>query len=400
MTLPSNSWLPMHPDSVGARLANGRWFPLLHLVWLFWMVSAPWFVGHGDTRVVVLTFLSLPVFLLLYYRAWYGDRVRIAWNTAAIAVLGLAMVPLNTSWSYIIYAAVIIPYCAPPRRALVWLALLMLLFSSVAVSVGFSPLLCLSAVTMCVALSLINMAGRITRERDAELRLSHDEVRRLAAPAERERIGRDLHDLLGHSLSLIAIKSELADKLFERDPRSARRELRELHDVARESLAQVRAAVTGIRAAALAGEIAAAKLLLESSGVALKTTVDEVEIPHRLESELALCLREAVTNIHRHAGASGASIAILRQDRGIELRIADDGRGGVSRDGNGLAGMRERAAEFGGSLQLESPRGRGTVVTIRARLPEPEPVPVPVVTATPMTPTAGEREPRLAPGHS
>jgi two-component system sensor histidine kinase DesK len=266
-TLSRQSLLPraltMHPNSVGARLANGRWFPLLHLVWLFWMVSAPWFIGNGEPRIIVLTFLSLPVFLLLYFRAWYGDRSRIAWNTSAIAVLGLAMIPLNTSWSYIIYASVIIPYCAPPRRALLWLALLMVLFGLVALANDFSPLLCLSAATMCVALSVINLVGRSSRERDAELRLSHEEVRRLAAMAERERIGRDLHDLLGHTLSLIALKSELADKLFERDPASSRRELREVNRVARETLAQVRSAVTGCgagigqAAARIVGRIAA-----------------------------------------------------------------------------------------------------------------------------------------------
>ncbi len=109
-----------------------------------------------------------------------------------------------------------------------------------------------------------------SQRKRAQLQLSHDEVRRLAALAERERIGRDLHDLLGHTLSLVALKSELAGKLVERDPQAARRELAEVTRVARDALSQVRSAVTGIRAAGLASELASARLLLESDGVSFE----------------------------------------------------------------------------------------------------------------------------------
>src|SRR3546814_4560513 len=109
----------------------------------------------------------------------------------------------------------------------------------------------------------------MAHEKDAALQLSHDEVRRLAATAERERIGRDLHDLLGHTLSLITLKLELSRKLFERDPTASKRELEDAEAVARHALAEVRCAVTGIRAADLAAELASARLMLESSGVHL-----------------------------------------------------------------------------------------------------------------------------------
>ena len=153
-----------------------------------------------------------------------------------------------------------------------------------------------------------------TRKR-AELKLSHDEVRRLAALAERERIGRDLHDLLGHTLSMVALKSELAGKLLDRDPLAARREIDEVGRVARDALSQVRRAVSGIRAAGLAAELASAKLLLESDGVAFRYERADVALTPELETALALTLREAVTNIQRHARAQHAQVTLEAERR-------------------------------------------------------------------------------------
>src|SRR5690606_26372410 len=119
-----------------------------------------------------------------------------------------------------------------------------------------------------VTIGILVSVERGNRERDAALRLSHEEVRRLAALAARERIGRGLHDLLGHTLSMVALKSDLAGRLLERDPAAARAEIDEVSRVARDALAQVRRAVTGIRAAGIAAELASARLLLEADGVA------------------------------------------------------------------------------------------------------------------------------------
>ena len=364
MTRPS--WLRMHPDAIVAPLGRARWFPLFHLVWLSWMIAAPWYVdGGGRTIVFVLTFVGIAVFLPLYWRAWYGDRRRIVWNTAAIAALGLVMLPVNTSWSYIIYAAVLIPYCTTPRRAVAWIALLMAVFYGVGVAAGFSPAVCIAAIALCVILAAINLMSRIDSLHHVELRMSHDEVRRLAATAERERIGRDLHDLLGHTLSLITVKSELARRLFDRDRDAARVEIADIERIAREALAQVRSAVTGIRASGIAAELAAAKLLLESSGVALEYRSEDLALAADTESALALCLREAVTNVQRHARASHVSVVLSREGRMALLAIDDDGRGGAKRRGNGLTGIDERLAALGGSSTLRSETGGGTRLELR-----------------------------------
>src|SRR5690606_14235585 len=128
--------------------------------------------------------------------------------------------------------------------------------------------------------------------------------------------GRDLHDLLGHTLSMVALKSDLAARLLERDPAAARGEIAAVSRVAREALAQVRRAVSGIRAAGIAAELASAKLLLESDGVAFEYRVDGSlgtgTLPPEVESAFALAVREAATNIQRHARArrAGAGFAI------------------------------------------------------------------------------------------
>jgi two-component system sensor histidine kinase DesK len=202
------------------------------------------------------------------------------------------------------------------------------------------------------------------------LQLSHDEVRRLAATAERERIGRDLHDLLGHTLSLITLKLELSRKLYERAETTAgRREADEAERVARHALAEVRAAVSGIRSADIAAELASAKLLLESSGTHLDYALPPSNLPLEIERGLSLVLREAATNIARHASASHARIAFVSSAERVQLIVSDDGRGGITVDGNGLCGMRERVRALGGHLALDSSRESGTRLTVSLTLP-------------------------------
>jgi two-component system sensor histidine kinase DesK len=205
---------------------------------------------------------------------------------------------------------------------------------------------------------------RANEEKEAALQLSHDEVRRLAATAERERIGRDLHDLLGHTLSLITLKLELSRKLFDRDAEAARREVEEAEKVARHALAEVRSAVTGIRATDLAAELASVRLLLESSRVRLDYQLPAMSLTVEIERGLSLIMREAATNIARHAQASQASMIVSVEAGQVRLEITDNGRGGISEDGNGLSGMRERARSMGGCLSIDSPRGHGTRLVI------------------------------------
>lgn len=196
---------------------------------------------------------------------------------------------------------------------------------------------------------------------------SQTALRAQASAAERERIGRDLHDLLGHTLSLITLKLELSRKLAESDPQRSRAEANDAEDVARQALAQVRAAVTGMRATDLHGEMASAGLLLESRGVAWSTHAPP-PLPQGIDTMLSLVLREAVTNIARHADATTARLQFLIAGDVVQMIITDDGRGIGSRRGNGLTGMRERVEALDGVLSIDGSKGMGTQLTISVPL--------------------------------
>lgn len=356
------------------RNGIGRYAPLLSLLWLMWLFGPLFFgLGHDFGKWLWPTLASLPVFLVLYAFAYAGPRKNVAWFAVAITALGGVLTPFNPyAETYLIYACAVAAFCSTPRRSFQVMAFVLVLYSVEWLALQFPVMYLVNAFIIGLIVGIMTLYQRSERDREAELRLSHDEVRRLAATAERERIGRDLHDLLGHTLSLVAVKSELARRLLERDPVAARREIAEVERVAREALSQVRSAVTGIRAAGLAAELASARLLLESAGVVFEYANCDGMLPEGIECTLAMVLREAVTNIQRHARATRAEVSVEHErDRAI-LRVHDNGRGGIGVHGNGLTGMRERIETMGGKLEIRSEHGRGTELTITLPLPTTE----------------------------
>lgn len=364
------------PDSLLLKFSGERrqrWTVLWNLIWLPWMFGDLMFNGLSSQPAgwVPVTLAALVAFLFLY--ACINVRpVREArmYALALVAVACLIM-PINRSGSgsCVIYACAYLSLQPGVRRTLVWVVPVILAWAAETLLLHWPPQVTVWIVVLSFAVSVGQHAMWSNACRNAELRLSHDEIRRLAATAERERIGRDLHDLLGHTLSMVALKSELAGRLIERDPRAARREIADVERVARDALSQVRSAVSGIRAAALVSELASARLLLEAAGVQMEYWRDPQELPAEVETCMALVLREAVTNIQRHARASRVEVTVIVGADRVVMRIRDDGRGGVDERGNGLTGMRERIAARGGELWIESPRGQGTGIEIRLPLP-------------------------------
>jgi two-component system sensor histidine kinase DesK len=285
-----------------------------------------------------------------------------------VTLLGYAVMLVNAGGNtFIIYSFAMAAAALPLRQAVLGSVVILGLMAALLVWRMPMPF-ALGYIAMTAVIGGPVFAGvvlaRARHRRNAELRLTQDEVGRLAALAERERIGRDLHDLLGHTLSLVAIKSELAGRLVDRDPEAAKRQIGEVESVARQALAQVREAVVGIRATGLQAELAATRLALLSADVHLDQRLAPVVLPPALESALAMALREATTNVLRHARASRVEVELLQSEGELQLVISDDGRGGDLRPGNGLAGMRERIAGVGGRLDIDSPPGGGTRLQI------------------------------------
>ncbi|GLX17717.1 MULTISPECIES: sensor histidine kinase [Streptomyces] len=206
-----------------------------------------------------------------------------------------------------------------------------------------------------------------------ELRQARATVAELAANEERLRMARDLHDLLGHSLSLITLKSELAGRMLPEHPERAAQQVADIERVSRQALVDVREAVSGYRRPTLPGELAGARTALAAAGVAadLPAGCDDAELPEETESALAWSLREAVTNVVRHSGARRCTVTLTtRQTLAgpvVELTVTDDGTGGPAVPGNGLTGLTERLEAVGGSLSA-GPVGK-TGFRLLARVP-------------------------------
>ncbi|MDG2523775.1 sensor histidine kinase [Stenotrophomonas sp. HITSZ_GD] len=369
------AFLEPAPDSlVGLRNAGGShgrtWFPLLMLAWSVWIFLTPLFSAPAFRDWLWPTLASYAAFLVLYRHAYYRSRAHLLACALGIAALGFALTPFNPgAQGYLVYACAFLAFVARPKGAVLWMVGVLGAYALVWLWLGFPLIYLFSVLMVGLAVGLMNISIQRRTQADIALRLSHDEVRRLAGVAERERIGRDLHDLLGHTLSLVALKADLAGRLVERDPAAARREIDEVARVSRDALAQVRHAVTGIRAAELVAELASAHLLLESDEIVLHYTPPALPLPSTLETALALTVREAVTNVQRHARARQVWIALECTREHVLLRVRDDGRGGDIVPGNGLHGMGERLRALGGELRIDARPGAGT--ELQARLPWP-----------------------------
>ncbi|MFF4454631.1 sensor histidine kinase [Streptomyces goshikiensis] len=206
-----------------------------------------------------------------------------------------------------------------------------------------------------------------------ELREARATVAQLAANEERLRMARDLHDLLGHSLSLITLKSELAGRMLPARPDAAAQQVADIERVSRQALVDVREAVSGYRRPTLPGELAGARTALTAAGVLADLPAEPVEdLPEEVESVLAWALREAVTNVVRHSGAQRCTVRVeLLQTlagKRVELSVADDGGGsGAPVPGNGLTGLTERLEAVGGTLSAGPAGKRG--FRLLARVP-------------------------------
>lgn len=209
-----------------------------------------------------------------------------------------------------------------------------------------------SIVLTIVAIGAMMAAFGRQVQANRQLREARGELARLAVADERLRIARDLHDLLGHTLSVIALKSELAEKLVARDPERAAAELADVQAVTRQALAEVRGAVHAYRQLALADAVRGARAALAAAGIECELDEAELHVPDDVEAVLAWAVREATTNVVRHSGARTCAIRIRSGDGAVAVEVEDDGAGPKpGRSGNGLAGLAERASRVRGSLE-------------------------------------------------
>jgi len=346
---------PWVPEEAGRM----PYFWLLSLGYMGWKYA---YVTPGALELGMLG-LTLVVFVPLYFASYWARGWQVLASMAAGCLIGTAWVRWNPgAATFFIFACAMAAGIPSMRHAMMAIGAVVvcaLLASLLApTQTRFMFLMPILTISLPVGVGAV-MDARLRRSRQ-ELVRKQEEVEHMATIAERERISRDLHDLLGHSLSLIALKAELARKLVHRDVEACAREVGDIEVSARQALAEVRAAVTGYREKGLASALASARASLAAADVQLIEQVERFDLAPALENVVALALREAITNVVRHAGARHCRVSLALEQGVAVLRILDDGKARSAADirhGNGLTGMRERVAAVGGWVAVRAQAG-------------------------------------------
>jgi two-component system, NarL family, sensor histidine kinase DesK len=379
----------MATDASHRHLVLLAW-PLFAVMWLvFPIASVVDMLGTGLTPVRLLAFLAsmvayVSVYLWLVLRyPFRGElspperRVHVALLVTLAALALYLEVAFGSGIPYqfmfvVIAAAVTLP-TLPAASAVVTI---MALTSGIyALRSGWDALSSTweSAVApfAIVGFSMIIVNRLVLTVR--ELRAARVEITRLAVAEERLRFARDLHDLLGHSLSSITLKSELAGRLLPVAPDKAAAEVRDIEGVARNALREVREAVAGYRQPTLDEELASAQQILEAAGIACHIERSVGVLPNVVDAVLAWTVREGTTNVIRHSHAKHCEICLMQESEEIHAEISDDGVGFSSPsdetnvNGSGLSGLAERVAARSGKFEAKTPSGGG--FSLRVSLP-------------------------------
>jgi two-component system sensor histidine kinase DesK len=342
------------------------WTPYGWLVYLsFFLVYA---VFNNSPRDWLVDVPALVAFLVLYFRGFWMSGRPLLIIIVGILAVGVVTAPRNLGAScFFIFAAGFVGEVDRPAIAVRWLVAILAVVVVVTYSFSLSPAFWVPALVISLLVGGSNIHFCEMRRKDQALIKAHEAAEHLATIAERERIARDLHDLLGHTLSIIVLKSELAAKVADRDPGRAIREIRDVERISRNALAEVRQAVYGYRGERLDEEVETARTALEAAGVSFDAKVPAIALDPDQERTLSLGLREAVTNVIRHARARQCRVTLAEDSRGVHLTVEDDGVGGEAVEGAGLSGMRARLAEVGGSMERESQRGTRLTLVVPRR---------------------------------
>ena len=348
-------------------------FSRFELIWLAYLIF--FFIEPIMRESLVYWLESLAiaaVFLALYFGMFFTENNRVKHALiAGMFVLGVAFLKFNGgSAAFFIYAAAMLPFTL--KSSTVAFSVIGGIAGAFALEgwkIGFNRFNIGLDVFFVLVVGGSNVFFAQKKQADCKLRMAHEEIEALAALAERERIARDLHDVLGHTLSVIVLKAELAKRLLDADPARAAIEIADVERTARTALSEVREAIGGYRSRGLAAEIETARRALDAAGVNLIADIAPAQTSQLTAAEetvLALALREAVTNIVRHAQAKTCRLRFVTENRHRRLLVEDDGEHPLTREGNGLRGMRERVEALGGTVRLNRDHGTHLLIELPA----------------------------------
>lgn len=342
------------------------WAPYAWLIFLAFFYVQP-SIDHPSWKSLLAANSEVLVFLCLYFGIFWVRRPLSYAVLVGMAGMGLGLAKWNPGSSvFIIFTAAFIPWVTDQwKRAVLGLGLLCSAILIHAAIFHPAPGFWITSIVVALGVGVSNTQFAERSRADHKLRMAHEEIEHLAKVAERERIARDLHDVLGHTLTLIAVKSTLAGKLLEKDLKKAKSEIADIEKVSREALGEIRETLRGYSNYKLNEELQRAKSALEAAGINVETESIEVQLTPAQESVAALIMREAVTNVVRHSHARNCRLRLARANGSCILEIQDNGSGGEYNEGNGLRGMRERVEALGGSFTHNTSAG----TTLRFEIP-------------------------------
>ena len=296
---------------------------------------------------------AIAAFLIVYFLSSRDRGVRLLACATLTLLLAIALAPVEANWTvFVIFAATMFGRLDNHIWAVRGIVGACLIAGVTGIFTGqpwfwWFPGLALSAL---IGISTIRSFDLI---RENKYLIVRREAERLESMLdERERIARDLHDLLGRSLTSIAVKADLASRLIGQDTAAAKDEIIEVANLARESLTEVRRYVSGEGSVSLAREIISAEKILGSAGIKVEVRGITPSLAKPTDNALAMTLREVVTNVMKHSGATECTIRIVEGESELDLYVEDNGRGGEPVEGFGLMGIRNRLRELGGTSDL------------------------------------------------
>jgi len=333
--------------------------PAWYLVFLGFLFLTPAFNPEGGVRDWALAGGIAALTAVAYMMATRNRRYRLP-VAAFLMVLALAGTILPTSAMGVlpIFAAALVATVGTRRQLIGRLAgITIVTLASMPLAQIPMPYLLLVYAPALLMIWLVGLSvfDDVNRNVETErLRAENARIEYLATVTERERIARDLHDLAGQALTAVTLRSELVQRLADKDPERVRSEAAAIEQTARETLAALRETVAGWRQIELADELVKGEDALRAAGVAVVVSGDwKQDLAPSVETVVALALREGITNVVRHARASRCEIELESLDGQLTLTMSDDGIGIARPEGSGLRGMRERVGAAGGKVQIE-----------------------------------------------
>lgn len=356
-----------NPSNLNDKFGEAPDFPRRE--WIWWIFSLYYFIpvfympfNWADYLLVVGAYVA---FIVICASCISIERSRVWLPISVLLLLGVITSFLTSgAGTFFTYTGFFIGYFFKTRGTIIWLSATLAVIAALHLHHQYQiPHFLLPAVTGAITITMLGVIERLRFENKMRAEQSHQEIRQLAVIAERERIARDLHDLLGHTLSSIALKAELAEKLFmQENYADGRQHLCELNKIARDSLSLVRQTVSGYKHRGLAGEVMQLCEKLRQNNFLVQLHGSFPPLSARMETAVILALTELTTNVLRHSKGQTCELRFEQNCSNVIISLSDDGFTESIVEGNGLQGIRERLNALAGNLLART--GDNTCFTI------------------------------------